>query len=137
VTWSRIGVPVQRAKGRPTINLTGVTWERLTHDDDPFVDFLYVTYQPGSASCSEDDMMRHGGREYGHVISGRIDVRVGFEVHRLGAGDSIHFDSTAPHRLSNPYAEPCVAIWVVVGRRGDSRVNVAANPDSNHLPGLI
>jgi transcriptional regulator with XRE-family HTH domain len=137
VTWSRIGVPVQRAKGRPTINLTGVTWERLTHDDDPFVDFLYVTYQPGSASCSEDDMMRHGGREYGHVISGRIDVRVGFEVHQLEAGDSIHFDSTAPHRLSNPYGEPCVAIWVVVGRRGDSRISAAANPGSNHLPGLI
>jgi transcriptional regulator with XRE-family HTH domain len=138
VTWPRIGVPVQRATGRRTIKLSGVSWERLTHDDDPFVDFLYVTYQPGSASCSDDDMMRHGGREYGHVINGRIDVQVGFELYHLGPGDSIHFDSTAPHRLSNPYDEPCVAVWVVVARRGDDRVTGApTNHDSNHLPGLI
>lgn len=136
--WPRIGEPVQRATGRRTIQLTGVTWERLTHDDDPFVDFLYVTYQPGSASCAEEDMMRHGGREYGHVIEGRIDVQVAFELYHLSAGDSIHFDSAVPHRLSNPYDQPCRAVWVVVARRGDDRVNGApANHESSHLPGLM
>jgi transcriptional regulator with XRE-family HTH domain len=136
--WPRIGEPVQRAAGRRIIQLTGVTWERLTHDDDPFVDFLYVTYQPGSASCAEEDMMRHGGREYGHVIEGRIDVQVAFELYHLSPGDSIHFDSAVPHRLSNPYDQPCRAIWVVVARRGDDRVNDApANHESSHLPGLM
>jgi transcriptional regulator with XRE-family HTH domain len=128
-SWPRIGVPVQRAAGRRAIQLSGVTWERLTHDDDPFVDFLHVTYQPGSASCDEDDMMRHGGREYGHVLSGQIDVQVGFDLYNLVPGDSIHFDSTVPHRLSNPYPQLCVAVWVVVARRDDPRVS--------HLPGLI
>ena len=117
-TWPRIEFPLQRAKGRPTIKLSGVTWERLTHEDDPFVDFLYVSYSPGSSSCSDDKLMRHGGREYGHVISGQIDVQVGFELYKLGPGDSLHFDSTAPHRLANPYDEPCVALWVVVARKG-------------------
>jgi transcriptional regulator with XRE-family HTH domain len=115
-------VPLQRAAGRRKIRMSGVTWERLTHDDDPLLDFLYVTYLPGSASCPEDDMMRHGGLEYGYVVGGRIDVQVGFEAYRLEPGDAIHFDSTTPHRLSNPYDEPCVAVWVVVARRGDSRV---------------
>jgi transcriptional regulator with XRE-family HTH domain len=135
--WPRIEAPLQRAKGRPTIKLSGVTWERLTHEDDPFVDFLRVSYSPGSASCSEDKLMRHGGREYGHVISGRIDVQVGFELHKLGPGDSLHFDSTTPHRLANPYDEPCVAVWVVVARKGDDRITTPLDPDSNHLPGLI
>jgi transcriptional regulator with XRE-family HTH domain/mannose-6-phosphate isomerase-like protein (cupin superfamily) len=135
--WPRIGVPVQRAAGRRTIGLSGVTWERLTHDDDPFVDFLYVTYQPGSASCSDEDMMRHGGREYGHLVSGRLDVQIAFEMYHLAAGDSIHFDSTVPHRLSNPYDEPCVAIWVVVARRGDTRVFEPPGAGASHLPGLM
>lgn len=115
----RSGELVQRAQGRRTIKMSGVIWERLTPDDDPLVDFLYVTYAPGSASCPDDDMMRHGGREYGHVISGGIEIQVGFETYRLGTGDTIHFDSATPHRLSNPFAEPCVAVWVVVGRRGE------------------
>jgi len=122
-TWPRIDEHVQRAVGRRTIKMSGVTWERLTPNDDPWLDFLYVTYQAGSASCPEDDLMRHGGREYGHIISGRMTVQVGFETHDLGPGDSIHFDSLTPHRLNNPFDEPCVAVWVVVARRGDHRTD--------------
>ena len=134
----RIDQPVQRAVGRRVIKMSGVTWERLTHDDDPLVDFLYVTYAPGSASCPEEDLMRHDGREYGHVVSGRIDVQVGFESYELGPGDSIHFDSATPHRLSNPFDEPCVGVWVVVGRRADG--TRPADPSafgSAHLPALM
>lgn len=137
-TRPRIGQHVQRAVGRRVIKMSGVTWERLTHDDDPLVDFLYVTYAPGSASCSEDDLMRHDGREYGHVVSGRIDVQVGFETYELGPGDSIHFDSATPHRLSNPFDEPCVGLWVVVGRRADGgRVTDPPAFGSAHLPALM
>lgn len=136
--WPRIGAPVQRGHDRRRIQLSGVVWERLTHDDDPYTDFLHVRYAPGSASCPENDMMRHGGREYGYIVSGRIDVQIGFDLYHLEPGDSIHFDSTTPHRLSNPYGEPCTGIWVVIARREDSRLagqQAAAN--SNHLPGLL
>lgn len=136
-TWPRIGVPVQRAEGRKQIQMSGVVWERLTHDDDPFVDFLHVEYGPGSASCGADDMMRHGGREYGHVLTGRLEVQVGFETHSLGPGDSIHFDSTTPHRLGNPHPEPCTAVWFVLARRDDDRVPTARPSESAHLPGLL
>jgi transcriptional regulator with XRE-family HTH domain len=135
--WPRIGAPVQRAHGRRRIQLSGVVWERLTHDDDPYTDFLHVRYAPGSASCPETDMMRHGGREYGHIISGRIDIQIGFDLYHLEPGDSIHFDSTTPHRLSNPYSETCTGIWVVVARREDTRMPGAPATGSNHLPGLL
>lgn len=123
-TWPRIDEHVQRASGRRTIRMAGVTWERLTPGDDPWLDFLAVTYQPGSASCPEDDLMRHGGREYGHIVRGRMLVQVGFETHDLHQGDSIHFDSLTPHRLSNPFDDPCEAVWVVVARRGDTRMTM-------------
>src|SRR6266702_679084 len=122
--WPRIDEHVQRATGRRTIRMAGVTWERLTPGDDPWLDFLAVTYQPGSASCPENDLMRHGGREYGHIVRGRMLVQVGFETHDLHQGDSIHFDSLTPHRLSNPFDDPCEAVWVVVARRGDTRMTM-------------
>jgi len=122
-TWPRVDVPVQPAESRKRVEMSGVVWERLTHDHDPYVDFLHVEYAPGSSSCAPDQMMRHGGREYGHVVSGRLDVQVGFDSHSLGPGDSIHFDSMTPHRLSNPYDETCAAVWFVLARRDDDRIS--------------
>jgi transcriptional regulator with XRE-family HTH domain len=119
--WPPVEVPLQKAAGRKRLEMTGVVWERLTHDHDPFVDFLHVEYAPGSESCAPEELMRHGGREYGHVLSGRLDVQIGFEAYTVGAGDSIHFDSTTPHRLANTYDEPCTAIWFVIARSADDR----------------
>jgi transcriptional regulator with XRE-family HTH domain len=121
--WPRVDVPVQPAEGRRRVEMSGVVWERLTHDHDPYVDFLHVEYAPGSSSCAPDQLMRHGGREYGHLVRGRLDVQVGFETYSLGPGDSIHFDSSTPHRLSNPYDEPCTAVWFVLARRDDDRLS--------------
>lgn len=122
--WPPVERPVQPATGRARVQMSGVVWERLTADHDPFVDFLHVAYAPGSASCPADDLMRHGGREYGHILRGRLDVQVGFETFSLGPGDSIHFDSTTPHRLSNPSPdEPCLAVWFVLARTGDPRTS--------------
>ena len=59
--------PLQPAEGRKRVEMSGVVWERLTADHDPYVDFLHVEYAPGSSSCAPEQMMRHGGREYGHL----------------------------------------------------------------------
>lgn len=114
--------PVVTPDERKVIQLdSGVRWERLTQSPDPNVDFLFVVYEPGGASCESAHLMRHSGREYGHVLSGTLQVTVGFEDHVLGPGDSISFDSTTPHRLATVGDEPVEAIWLVVGRSGDSR----------------
>ena len=62
--------------------------------------------------------MRHPGREYGYVISGRLGVQIQFQRYLLQAGDSFAFDSTKPHRLWNPGDRPAHALWCVVGREG-------------------
>jgi transcriptional regulator with XRE-family HTH domain len=135
--WPRIEQPVVRAGERDRVQMSGVVWERLSADD-PLVDFLHVEYQPGSASCPPEDMVRHGGREYGVITSGRLEVQVGFETYSLAAGDSIHFDSSTPHRLSNPHDEPCTGVWFVLARRDDARVPPVERPSASaHLPGLL
>jgi transcriptional regulator with XRE-family HTH domain len=107
---------------RSVLNLaSGVRWERLTPHSDPEVEFLYVVYPVGAESCSEDALVTHGGREYGYVSSGTLGVRVGFDEYELGAGASIAFDSSSPHRLWAIGDEPVHAIWVVLGRASDPR----------------
>jgi transcriptional regulator with XRE-family HTH domain len=109
---------VQRGADRRTIRLaSGVVWERLTTESLPNVDFLYVTYEVGGASSPEHEFQRHGGQEWGYVLSGRLGVTVGFDEHVLEPGDAIAIDSTVPHRLYNLGDEPVHAIWFVLGRR--------------------
>jgi transcriptional regulator with XRE-family HTH domain/mannose-6-phosphate isomerase-like protein (cupin superfamily) len=109
--------PVVRSSERNAIHLgSGVTWERMNTPDEYIVDFLYVTYEVGGASANENALIRHGGREYGHLLEGSLAVTVGFETYMLEPGDSISFDSTVPHRLFNVGEVPAKAIWFVIGR---------------------
>jgi transcriptional regulator with XRE-family HTH domain len=113
---------VLRGDRRPSISLdTGVHWERLTPTSDPNVDFLYVTYDVGGASCPPDALMRHNGREYGLVLAGRLGATVGFDTYALEPGDSIVLPSTTPHRFWTIGEEPTTVVWTVVGRTGDPR----------------
>lgn len=109
---------VQRADSRASLELdSGVTWQRLTASHDPDVDFLFAIYEVGGSSSSNHKLVRHSGREYGIVLTGELEVTVGFEAYRLGPGDSVSFDSQEPHRLANRAEVPATAIWFVIGRR--------------------
>lgn len=113
------GQGVQLADDRRVLALeSGVIWERLTPTSEPDVDFLYVTYEVGGASSPGGKFVRHDGREYGLVLEGKLRVTVGFDVHELGPGDSIAFDSFVPHRLENIGKVPARAVWVALGRYG-------------------
>jgi mannose-6-phosphate isomerase-like protein (cupin superfamily) len=59
------------------------------------------------------------------MISGRLGIKIGFEEFELGPGDSIAFDAQMPHRLWTIGKEPAEAIWVVLNRHGDNRVQHA------------
>jgi len=111
---------VQRSESRKVVELeSGVRWERLTTRNDRDAEFLYTVYPPASESSPVDALVRHNGREFGTVLSGRLTVTVGFEDHVLEPGDSIFFQSTVPHRLHNEGDEVVTAIWVVLGRQSD------------------
>jgi transcriptional regulator with XRE-family HTH domain len=124
--------PVQRADNRKHIRLaSGVTWERLTTASDPDLDFIYVVYEVGGASSPASAFQRHGGHEWGYVISGTLSVTIGFDEYQLGAGDSVSFDSMVPHRLANLGPDPVHGIWFVMGRHANHQV-----PEVSALRGL-
>jgi transcriptional regulator with XRE-family HTH domain len=108
---------VQHPTDRPRIDLeSGVSWERLTPTADPNIDFMYLVYGPGGESTPANALLRHDGQEYGYILSGRLEVTIGFTTHKLGPGDSIAFECTTPHRFANVEDEPVHAIWFVVNR---------------------
>ena len=109
--------PVQRAATRQRIRLaSGVLWDRLTTTSEPGIEFLHVTYEVGGASSPESAFQRHAGHEWGYVLSGRLQVKIGFQEYTLGPGDAISIDSTIPHRLATIGDEPVEAVWFVLGR---------------------
>lgn len=118
----RAASPLVHPQDRKSIELaSGVRWEELTATSEEGIDFLLATYEVGGASTPDESLMRHHGREYGYVISGTLGVEIGFQAYSLGAGDSIAFDSTLPHRLFNKGDVPVQAIWFVVGRNDTER----------------
>jgi transcriptional regulator with XRE-family HTH domain len=118
------GSPVQRGTSRTSISLeSGVSWERLTSQPDHNVDFLLLRYPPGSESTPPHSLMRHNGTEYGYILTGRLQVTIGFETYEIGPGDSIAFDCTQPHRFATVGDETVEAVWFVVGRRATLSVD--------------
>jgi mannose-6-phosphate isomerase-like protein (cupin superfamily) len=73
---------------------------------------MELIYSPGAESHSA--LYLHSGMEMVLVLSGRMDIFVGFERYELGPGDSICFPSTTPHRYVNPSRDETVRAVTVI-----------------------
>ena len=114
--------PVQDGRTRKMIRLAeGIRWERLTSQPDSETEFYYVVYEVGAESCPKDSLIRHGGKEYGYLMQGRLGLKIGFEEFELKPGDSISFDPQIPHRQWTIGKKQAEAIWVVSNRHSDHR----------------
>ena len=112
VQVTRGSTPVVHPGERNVLVLdSGVTWESLTATHHERAQFMFVRYDVGGSSTMEGRLIRHVGTEYGFILRGTLEVTLGFERYRLDSGDSISFDSTRPHRLTNVGDVPVEAIW--------------------------
>ena len=100
---------------------TGVRLERLTPEPDSLLDFLHLTYPPGSHLNAYGRLMRSGGIEMGVVLSGELDVTTGSKRFRLGPGDSIALPWDEPHRFVNNGSEPVSCVWAILPDRLDRK----------------
>lgn len=110
---------VLRHAARPAIKMkAGPRWERLTPRPEEGAEFIEVNYDPAPGAAPPEDVIRHVGREYGVIVSGVLNARVGFSQAEMFPGDSIAFDSSIPHRFWNSSAEPVTAFWFVLDSAG-------------------
>jgi transcriptional regulator with XRE-family HTH domain len=71
---------------------------------------LYEHYPVGAETASEP--YSHDGEEGGVVVKGHIEITVGNQTRRLGAGEAFLFPSRLPHRFRNPGPGECVIVSV-------------------------
>jgi transcriptional regulator with XRE-family HTH domain len=101
-----------RRRDRDVIEIEGgVRWESLTPRQSDDLEFLELVYAPNAQSSPT--LYRHPGEEMVLVLSGQLDIYVGFERFRLEPGDSIEFPSSMPHRYVNPTDETVRAVTVI------------------------
>jgi transcriptional regulator with XRE-family HTH domain/quercetin dioxygenase-like cupin family protein len=92
---------------------SGVIWEQLARNTDQHLDFMEITYPPGSSSTTDDRMLRHDGYEYGYLFEGELQVTLGFDEFTLRAGEAMGLDSSVPHLFKNLGAVPARGVWFV------------------------
>ena len=54
----------------------------------------------------------HEGEEFGYVISGHIQLRLGDNVYMVKAGESFYFSANKKHSIANTGAIRAKLIWV-------------------------
>jgi quercetin dioxygenase-like cupin family protein len=64
------------------------------HKTDRHMEPFLVTLK---ASETEEERSAHDGQEFIFVLQGKMEVRLGEDIHILEPGDSIYYDSTVPH----------------------------------------
>jgi transcriptional regulator with XRE-family HTH domain len=76
------------------------------------LEVVAVEFDPGGSTG--DEPYTHGdSEELLVIVAGRVHVQLGTEVYELEAGDSVHYRSSTPHRVSNPGDEPAEVLFVI------------------------
>jgi transcriptional regulator with XRE-family HTH domain len=105
--------PLVRAGERTPIAFggSGVSEFRLTPAGETRVMLLLSEIAPGGGS-GEDAYALGSDAEVALVLEGSLHIEVDGTHHRLGAGDTLTFDASAPHRWHNPsVAIPARVVW--------------------------
>lgn len=96
---------------RLQIGSEGLVYELLTPNLKGRLEVLETTVPPGFSN--QANPFGHEGEECVVVMSGGLQVGVGKETYRLGAGDSITYDSSLPHWWANESGEDAKLIGAV------------------------
>jgi transcriptional regulator with XRE-family HTH domain len=70
----------------------------------------YINHiQPGGGSEGE---VHHDGEEFGYVLEGEIELKVGGHRYNITTGDCFHFRSELPHSYRNAGSTPARILWL-------------------------
>lgn len=91
----------------------GYSYEALAYDfpDKKMEPFLLKLE---SGLDDDENMYSHEGEEFLMVMKGKVVIAIENERIKLKEGDSIYFDSSAKHRVLNPYKDEALVLAVIL-----------------------
>jgi transcriptional regulator with XRE-family HTH domain len=104
---------VLRREARQTV-LWGHLGRKALLTPKPFhaLEVVAAEFEPGGSTG--DETYTHGdSEELLLVLEGRVHLQLGDESYDLASGDSVHYRSSTPHRISNPGAETAEVVFVI------------------------
>ena len=107
--------------GQEIANAHGMTYYNLAYAfRNKIAEPLYVrsNYVPG-AEKKDIELTTHAGQELDIVVEGHLMVQIGGHREVLGPGDSIYFDSDAPHGMIAVNGKDCVFYAIVLNPTGE------------------
>lgn len=107
---------VVRADERETFRFEGsfIAYSLLsTSSPNRKLESLLVQVDPVDGSLPADEFRSHPGEEFAYVLEGTLRFWIGDGVYDLNPGDSVHFKSTAQHRMENPGDKPTLYYCVL------------------------
>jgi transcriptional regulator with XRE-family HTH domain len=76
------------------------------------LEVVVARFEPGGSTG--DEPYTHGdSEELLIVVEGSVHVQLGAEVFEVEAGDSVHYESSTPHRVANAGDEPAEVLFVI------------------------
>jgi transcriptional regulator with XRE-family HTH domain len=76
------------------------------------LEVVAAAFDPGGSTG--DEPYTHGdSEELLVVVEGRVHVQLGDEIYEAGAGDSVHYQSSTPHRVANAGDAPAEVLFVI------------------------
>lgn len=91
--------------GAGTLDFFSLAAGKTARHMEPFL----IDVHPGE----DHSLSSHEGEEFLFVMSGELEVAYGKDVHTLGAGDSIYYDSIVPHQVRAAGTSPARILAVV------------------------
>jgi len=104
------GMIVRRDARRPIGSRPDGLVEELLSPD--LTDDFEVVHSTFEAHSEIKDPVSRPTQEVGYIVAGQLDLWIAGRTYSLDAGDSFRIRGE-PFRWMNPYAAPCVAIWVI------------------------
>jgi transcriptional regulator with XRE-family HTH domain len=107
-------VHIVRKNERGSFFKPGLLYERLAQvegQNQAGIEAYVITIEPGAKTSGGE--YGHQGWELGLVESGRAELTVGNQTHRLKPGDSVSFRSDFPHVLTNIGKDTLKVFWVI------------------------
>ena len=103
------GSPLVRPAARKMLAVSRGIRMVLLAVGNPVMEAHMFCLSPGAGS---EESYAHAGEEFLYVLRGEFAISLHEEEYRLKTGDSFYFESTTPHRWSNPGKTETQILWI-------------------------